>query len=578
MVTLACLDRYLNPQSSLEQKCRVVVVFLMLAVWISFFFGFMVSFFSEESRFTNLIRNAGTLAMIAFVPFGLFRARNERFVSDFTVTYFIQLCGMANTYNSLFVEATRPTALYALVLMILIVVVNLPNIRLQCLCVFPGFVVMSYKCSFGLHGYPLIQLDDAGGKSGLAVDIGSQAKVFVLLPVVLGLVYTYCRAYRESARTMELNVVMVKEVSKYLAEYNIEGAEATLSHYDVDGDECDRKLVDVLSEIVQNLKRYKPFLPNYIVKNTIVTASDTHNVLDVPVEENHPVRDNVRLLQVPVEDGLVTMQEVRLLSTPSTRRFVSYAKVHFQYSTDDVFYNPQQLRVFIDKVYRTANLLSGAVHSCIGNTVHITWNAASIVSNPKRSAASALRVLSTVEACLPSPPTSRKKGGSSSSIQLSHRVDVYGSVMSGMADCMVTGTSHQTLLMCVEWSLAHSVLHNYCRQMKTNVICGATYDDSRQDCVIPIDVLKACGKPFFVYELTNLATQTIYGDSMLHAVEAYLSGDVGRAIRCLESRFDFNTQSELELHPESVQTFRKKLKRAALMGTSSLESVDETET
>eukprot|EP00759_Apiculatamorpha_spiralis_P019143 PhF_6_TR25315/c1_g1_i9/m.34960 len=519
---MGCVQSFLNRNATspqpLEQKCRKAFILLMAFVWVAFIFDLILTFIIlEKNTSAEIIRRVGYFVMTVLAPYGFVRAYREPMTSDFTISYFIQICGFVNTYNSLVSLPTRPNDQVSILLLILISVMKIPHFKIQSFTLILGFVIMSYNCSFGLYeGYPSLHIVEPDQGSAI-LEALMHCRTFIALPLSMMVVRAYCRTYQESISKLEATLEVVQKVSKHLTEYDIDNAENVLVG-------VDRKTWDALSDIVNTMKTYKPYLPNYVIKNIVV---DDHNKQDDEEQKQqqfhfpttHPSSEEDEMVSIceVVTDPKVTNQacieSLRLLSSYVVRRTMSYAMIYFKNRSKDIIENPKPIEQFIDEVYRTVNGTLGAVHSCVGNTIHITWNAVTAVSTPKQYAASSMRYLSSV---------SRDMQFSSTS-----EFEMFSSVISGISECRVLGSHHRSVLIGIDWDTKMYDLHRFCREHETNVICGETKKEAKDSPVIAVDVLD--GSRVTVYELTSSAIQRVYGEMMEKVIVAYKAGNFGQA-------------------------------------------------
>eukprot|EP00759_Apiculatamorpha_spiralis_P019140 PhF_6_TR25315/c1_g1_i6/m.34957 len=560
---MGCVQSFLNRNATspqpLEQKCRKAFILLMAFVWVAFIFDLILTFIIlEKNTSAEIIRRVGYFVMTVLAPYGFVRAYREPMTSDFTISYFIQICGFVNTYNSLVSLPTRPNDQVSILLLILISVMKIPHFKIQSFTLILGFVIMSYNCSFGLYeGYPSLHIVEPDQGSAI-LEALMHCRTFIALPLSMMVVRAYCRTYQESISKLEATLEVVQEVSKNLTEYDIDNAENVLVG-------VDRKTWDALSDIVNTMKTYKPYLPNYVIKNIV----DDHDKQEVEEQKQlqqqqfhfpttHPSSEEDEMVSIceVVTDPKVTNQacieSLRLLSSYVVRRTMSYAMIYFKNRSKDIIENPKPIEQFIDEVYRTVNGTLGAVHSCVGNTIHITWNAVTAVSTPKQYAASSMRYLSSV---------SRDMQFSSTS-----EFEMFSSVMSGIGECRVLGSHHRSVLIGIDWDTKMYDLHRFCREHETNVICGETKKETAEIPTVIVDVLTA--SRVIVHELTSPSIQRMYGDSMERAMTEYLRGHVREASAILDEMVNQDDYAEQlsvfvtvhsKIPPKSVQAFITKV-------------------
>eukprot|EP00759_Apiculatamorpha_spiralis_P013803 PhF_6_TR20528/c0_g2_i1/m.29622 len=525
-------NRYIGPQFTLEQKTRNVFVVLMACVWAFMVFDVLLTFVLEGPTHEQFFRKGTALFVSVMLPAALYNAHREDVISETTVSYMIHVCAMANNINALVVVPTRPMDQYAILLFVCLAVMNLKSWKWQSVSILPGLLIMTYNCTFGINGYELLQI--VTPDSGLLVEIIVHARLIVFLPLVILVVNAHSRAYHTSLRSLECTVQMVKEVSEHMAEYNTDKAFITLTHYREEAESCDKKLLEVMSVIVSNLKKYKPHLPNYVVGGTYGEGDEDSPNQEISDGDMMNERNNdhssdetsPRLLSgvvIPFETLVVptpqpnttNLTSLKLLATIPVAREISYALIKFNSKMDEdllLVDHPQASRMFVDRVYHYANRSNAAVHTFIADTVHMTWNAASPIKFPKRFS------VKTMKSIVAAP----------------NRADVHGCVMTGSAQFRMTGTSHQAFLLHIDWNESLFELSKYAQDVKTNVVCGCTAAEIT-DPTLFVDMFTINSSVTEVHELTTVAIQKLYSSALQQARTAYRDGYVRRAISVIES-------------------------------------------
>eukprot|EP00759_Apiculatamorpha_spiralis_P006393 PhF_6_TR13693/c0_g1_i1/m.22077 len=539
-----------EPKLTLEQKTRNAFVLFMIAAWVLMVVDVALTFSVHEPTRSQFVRKGASLFILIMLPFGIINAYREHLsssLSDATVCYMLHVCGISNSFNALVVAPTRPMDQYAILLLVCLGVMNAKHWKLQCISIIPALVIMSYNCSVGLNGFPMLQVEKPD-EPNLLLDISIHVRIVVFLPLVLKTVHAHSQAYYQSLRSLEKTVRMAKEVSEHMAEYNTSKATSTLEKYRT-SEECDADLLNIMSVIVENLTKYKPYLPNYVLLGTDKEADEG--------EDNNPVvvvppKDVVQAATpvVPFEDTkddndipettttTTNVSSLRLLATlPNQERDISYALIHFRSVNDGVFDNPQTMRKFVDHVYMHANFTNAAVHTFICDTIHMTWNTISLVRNPKKCSVKTIISLNS------------NKGAPS----YSHRVDLNCCVMYGPATFRLTGTTYQTLLLHMEWEDTLWELSRYAQSLQTNVVCAQTASDSNHP-VICVDY-----EPVAVYELTTFYTRCMLYDVMERVMAFTREGKFSEAVALLSEQSNI----DVEKIPKSVVHLHKKLLRAA---------------
>eukprot|EP00759_Apiculatamorpha_spiralis_P031784 PhF_6_TR33579/c0_g1_i1/m.49000 len=500
----------------------------MLVAWILIAFDVAIAFLLSPPTMKLFLQKISNVAYIIMVPGALVYANVRGSVSRGTLAYLIHCCAITSSLGALQVLPSRPIVVQTTLVMLGFALADLPYWKLQCLTALPGILIPMYNASFGLNGYPMLLIVEP--EEGLSKEILVQSRLFWLIPVTLAAVRTFANAYYESEQKLRNAVSIATEVSELLAVYNTKGATASLSNYSNSVD-CDRNLHSVLEVIVDNMKLYKPFLPNYVLPEEDspdnVEERDersNENVLNAAVVPNVPTVPQQTQTQQNVDIVPRASPPQRLLAMIPTRRTVSYAMIDFAVANDDVIENPQRLRNFVDNVYRYANATMGAVHSCVGDTVHMTWNTTRVIPIAEQCAVGAVRALSPFE--------TRSQYGTTVSTNVSllssSSVAVRGSVMTGMGECRITGSVHQTFLLHIDWRNHQAALHRYVRTVDTTlVVCKATAQKIT-DVVMLVDVVE---KDVEVYEVTTEAVRKAYGEALQRGLNEYKEKNYIQALR-----------------------------------------------
>eukprot|EP00759_Apiculatamorpha_spiralis_P000368 PhF_6_TR10073/c0_g1_i1/m.15631 len=301
-------NRYIGNQFTLEQKTRNVFVVFVTAVWAIFTIDLIVSLATEELVRSKLLRKVVGFFISIITPFGLWNAHKETYISDTTITYLLQIVAISNTLASLVAAPTRPMDQYAIMLMVCIAAMNLKYWLWQYITLVPALIIMTYNCTFGVNGYPRIEIAPPDPNS-LVPELLIHARVVILLPLTILVVRAHSRAYRMTVQSLECSVQMAKEVSEHMAEYNIHAAEETLEEYR-SIENCDKGLCDIMMVLVQNLKKYKPHLPNYVV------TSDSQQQQQRRRRSNRKGREGLQpQAQPPFEQGDQSSDDNNEMST-----------------------------------------------------------------------------------------------------------------------------------------------------------------------------------------------------------------------------------------------------------------------
>eukprot|EP00759_Apiculatamorpha_spiralis_P028663 PhF_6_TR31172/c0_g1_i1/m.45698 len=503
----------------MSSRTRSMLIFIVFVLWIMAVFDTLIgAVLLEGYSHERLIRKADTVLISLLMPIGLWRAHKEVVLSGQTVSILFQVFALAVCCSTVLASPTRPSGQHAIILAVSGAALNLPYRSYQLITIIAALLIISYNCSFGIHGYPKLSI--VSPEDDLVQDAFLHFRLVLIIPVLAAVVGSHSQGYYSLVESLENTLQTTKAISEFIAEYNTEGAETALNQFRR-SEHCDKSVCEALATIVQNLKKYKPYLPNYVLpsssssssssstrrssgsnSNIVVEAEEEDNEDEQcsPLTPNHtpptsppltpPSPSSSRSSSVKGSINSNRITSLQLLATIPERRDISYAMVDFRYVNDDVIDNPVPVRAFIDKVYQSAGATQAAVHSCIGDVIHLTWNAAFDVTAPKQRSTAFVR---TLRARRTTP--------------LSSRVDMCSCIMSGTAECRMTGTLHHAFLLHLGdyWGDAQAELLKYARLVHTNVVCKETAQGVQHIAVMMVDILEleTHNKTLYVYELTT---------------------------------------------------------------------------
>eukprot|EP00759_Apiculatamorpha_spiralis_P034332 PhF_6_TR35404/c0_g1_i1/m.51505 len=255
---------YLSPTLSLDQKWRNTFVFCSATLWVFIMINLTIRFMTGPIEWYFVLSNASSICIACLLPVGLVRAHLQPRVTDGTITLLFQTFVVAVTLSAVKSAPTRPVQLQALILLALITIANMPYWKTQCLFALPPLLIYTYNATFALFGYPFFGY--MMKEVDLKQELISHGIVYCIIALFLVALRTLSVAYNQSAQRLEGSVKVAKDVSAFLTAYNTTAAQVTLDEYRLSA-HYDGDLHSVLTMIVNDLKKYKPFLPNYIVTN-----------------------------------------------------------------------------------------------------------------------------------------------------------------------------------------------------------------------------------------------------------------------------------------------------------------------
>eukprot|EP00759_Apiculatamorpha_spiralis_P038764 PhF_6_TR37840/c1_g1_i1/m.56333 len=459
--------RYLGAHLSPTQRSRNVLIVLTFFSWVVIFIG-LITFLVRNENWgvgTSFFR-VGSVFFLIFTPPALIRAHFQNKVQDSTMLYlwYVVVVGLMLSALVNYPAAQIPNAV---IMIVMLNSLNLPHAHLHSLAFIPVFGVLLYNSIFPLYGYEYC-LISAPQERDLLGTLVMWGRFVVWIPSVMILIRAQARGQEKAIQKLEKALGILKEVAEHISEYKTREADAVLTQYK-DTKDSDAELLFVMQSIVNNLKRYKPFLPNYVLTDSsddvAGTAGEDEENPSLPaptsaamlgrrssakLEQSHisssSNSDDVQMIAndsvVPfsppssTEDPLFAILEHSrsLKSGPplqgivTTERLITYVIAEYVVHNDDFIDNPQTLRKFVDRTYRLANATSGAVHCFFADTIHITWNTIKYVPLAKRCAVSFLRQVTLQSNARQILPSSR--------------VEAFGSAVTGNAKCLLTGTQH----------------------------------------------------------------------------------------------------------------------------------------
>eukprot|EP00759_Apiculatamorpha_spiralis_P025053 PhF_6_TR28137/c0_g1_i2/m.41659 len=393
-------DVYTSDSTPPQQKWRHGLVLASFVAWLIFSLDvafFLITTTGGVPTGERFLQKLSNIMFVLLIPYGLGRAIIEKVkLTDTTVSYLVQSCNICISLGSVHVGPVRSVNVQVMLLLGVLALTDLPYWKLQCTTLLPAILISFYNATFGLNGYSMILI--VTPETGLVRDIVAQSKVFWIMPLSMIMVRTLSIAYYTTLRRLEGAVTIAKRVSEHLAEYNTKAAEQVLREYS-SYPNCDLNLYGVLSVIVEDMNTYKPYLPNYVVSTEEVVGGDENPSRErssLPSARNVDSMTNVTVVPSPSEENRYSRRSrapLRMIGLIPTRRKITYALIHFVVESVDVIDNPHSLRQFIDRVYRYANTSKGAVHSCVCDTVHMTWNAVTSIAQSEQWGVRSLQVL-----------------------------------------------------------------------------------------------------------------------------------------------------------------------------------------
>jgi hypothetical protein len=244
-----------------------------------------------------------------------------------------------------------------------------------------------------------------------------------------------------------------RRVANHLQQYDTDAVEQELAEYRDTAAQPDPELLASYEALVANLNTYRPHLPNWMVNNSSSQASSS-----TASAKNRPSCSSARSASSAsshthehVSPGVKTAALTRGGKQP--HHSITFASLDFGGVAAGA------VTKFVDLTHEWAAACHGSLHSFVGDTLQVSWNATHSVAQPEAKAA---RFMAKVVTANADPHTASE-------------VAIYGAAFTGRATCEFSGTGRvQALTISMPWRdtlrrcAAFAVTH------KTVVVDGAT--------------------------------------------------------------------------------------------------------
>jgi hypothetical protein len=262
-----------------------------------------------------------------------------------------------------------------------------------------------------------------------------------------------------------------RDAAELLRNYDTDGLSKLLEEYRA-ADDADPALIESYTALVDNLNKYRPHLPNWMIR------SDDDSDGRTPCGSEHgtgvvkTARSSVsqgHSLQSAQSNAVTPRAHVSAVpatmatAVPATAT-IALAVVEYVAQDASAATRGAAVSRFVDHAHSIANVTHGALHSFVGDTVQLSWNAAMRVAQPEVKAVRFLCRLATAMANDPG-------------------VVVSGAAMCGKATTQFAGTGKvQALAIAVPWRAALQACHAVARPAQTFVVCGALAEAAHAFC------------------------------------------------------------------------------------------------
>jgi hypothetical protein len=260
------------------------------------------------------------------------------------------------------------------------------------------------------------------------------ALIALVIPAVVCTLQT--KQFRRLLAAAERANELSRDAAELLRNYDTDGVSHVLDDYRQLPD-ADPKLVESYTALVANLDRYRPHLPNWLLRPRRDGSDALSSSEASPVGPNLNAEPNPNVLDRPVvvspsgdgvsqPDSLELNLLERLISAGRVASDVAYALVDFRISADmPSCDHGAVISGFVNTVHELATATQAELHCFVGDTVQLSWNAAVSTIKPEGKAARFLCHLKTATESTPGQSLS-----------------VAGAVMSGTALSQFGGSGY----------------------------------------------------------------------------------------------------------------------------------------
>jgi hypothetical protein len=298
------------------------------------------------------------------------------------------------------------------------------NVTLIVICVL-GYLLSGYNTAVYLPKDPVLPLATVPRPflyTNIFETMRDQIVVLVLYGLILLCVLVQCQESRRQVATAKASAVFAQRVAMALSRYDtdaaalvLEAAQQVAMAADSDSDRpapksvlsdshssdedmdpsvpVDPALLATFETIIENLRRYRPHLPNWVVQNTSGDDRDDNEPVNDSVEQSTrhssslSARPSVRSARY--DDLMRNASPVNPMSPPfaavePVKARVSLARLDFGATA-----GPGQkagpitasaTHAFVDRVHAVAAQTHAAVHCFVGDRLITTWNAAKMTT------------------------------------------------------------------------------------------------------------------------------------------------------------------------------------------------------
>jgi hypothetical protein len=365
-----------------------------------------------------------------------------------------------------------------------------------------------------------------------------------------------------------------RRVANHLQNYNTDAVELELAEYRETAAKPDPELIKSYEALVNNLNRYRPHLPNWMVNDE--TTDGATDASDCRSEEPSSARSAAEKRSSHLNDSMSDAPSLggrhghHMGTTPPLKQLtggfacpqtITYAEVDFvSRNGEGLQQRSQSVTNFVDRVHEWAAVTSASLHSFVGDTLHVSWNATHKVVQPEAKAA---RFMARVVAA----------NGEGTGVAAT------GAASTGKAACQFSGSGRvQALTISMPWQRAQRQAVTFAAHHNTVVMDAVTAKNAAFSVESRgVDIVAVPGDPAAVEVHEVVGERKVEPGEWMYVLEKESPNDVvtaalrlavdgrcGEAIESLES-----VDSEAVL-PPMVARLRDRLHEAVTSGSGCL--------
>jgi hypothetical protein len=241
----------------------------------------------------------------------------------------------------------------------------------------------------------------------MATQLRDYATIFILACVPVVACMLQARYHRTLLDKVEAANDLSRDVAELLRNYDTAGVELALEAYGALS-HADPALIASYAALVANLNQYRPHLPNWMIMRDVdedeeLTARDDEDDAGSARSARSAASQAKSRPQSAKSRRSATSEHSRrsvmadpnaappteqLVDTNRSVSTVAFALVDYRVDAD-LFRQAQAVSVngFVDLIHRLAAATHGAIHTFVGDTVQLSWNAAMKCAQPEVKAA-----------------------------------------------------------------------------------------------------------------------------------------------------------------------------------------------